>query len=85
MFYWSKKFGSDFGSNLSFGVENGKYTYNSKGRFEMKITIQTSNEEILKESLLDGIDMNELLVIEGSGETPEGKAVKVYGKLAGLN
>ena len=29
--------------------------------------------------------MNELLVIEGSGETPEGKAVKVYGKLAGLN
>ena len=21
MFYWSKKFGSDFGSNLSFGVE----------------------------------------------------------------
>ena len=85
MFYWSKKFGSDFGSNLSFGVENGKYTYNSKGRFEMKITIQTSNEEILKESLLDGIDMNELLVIEGSGKTPEGKAVKVYGKLAGLN
>ena len=39
MFYWSKKLGSDFGSNLSFGVENGKYTYNSKGRFEMKMTI----------------------------------------------
>ena len=30
----------------------------------------------MKESLLDGIDMNELLVIEGNGKTPEGKAVK---------
>ena len=38
----------------------------------------------MKESLLDGIDLDDLLVMEGSGKTPEGKAVKVYGKLAGL-
>ena len=31
------------------------------------------------------MDLDELLVTEGSGKTPEGKAVKVYGKLAGLN
>ena len=39
----------------------------------------------MKESLLDGMDLDDLLVIEGSGKTPEGKAVKVYGKLAGLD
>lgn len=48
-------------------------------------TIHTSEEDILKESLLDGIDLNGLLLTEGSEKTPEGKAVKVYGKLAGLN
>ena len=31
------------------------------------------------------MDLDDLLVIEGSGKTPEGKAVKVYGKLAGLD
>jgi len=52
----------------------------------MKTTVKTSNEEILKESIMDGIDLNELLVMEKKqGDIDVGKPIKTYKQIGGLN